>query len=210
MAIPDAERPLRAILVFTLIPTIALTIPTSVLLHHFYFALIIIPCIISAVFAIALLHPSAKPTRWIIFFDTLLATTHLAMLIPYWIFLSQNGGRYWYRSTGVSILGTFGSFFPLIDFLIHTCLAVKPGYPMVLAYLTASFGTRTCPHCQREISTTDPRLLWDLTPGGSGRSSTHSKDAKIAYVEVPTDAPAEEGTETPRASMTDDETARLV
>lgn len=47
-------------------------------------------------------------------------------------------------------------------------------------------GCSTCPHCQREVPKRDLRLLWDMTPGGSGsNSSVHSAATKQTYVKLP-------------------------
>ncbi|KAK0274453.1 hypothetical protein LTR35_011607 [Friedmanniomyces endolithicus] len=211
------SHPIRLLTLLLWIPAFAFLLPYGIITEEICPTLAIAPMTFSAAIATLHLAGKAKSRPANILLDLFVALFLLGALIPGWVSMASEHGRYGWRGLpmGTTMVGTYGTVPVMVSFGIHAYYFFRE------LYYACRAPTKTCPHCHGSLGRTPKRSVYASVPGGDdvavpemakegdsndSKESFHSSQGRIILAD---EEPRPSSSKSPRPS-TDDETARLV
>ncbi|CAD0106325.1 unnamed protein product [Aureobasidium uvarum] len=106
------DRILRNTTIITFLLALALLIPYSIVSYSCVLAVGLVPAFFSAVLGLASLNASIRQSWMFLYMDLFLAVFLFSILVPFWVLTARQG---WLSSSGVAMLGTYGSVPLMMD-----------------------------------------------------------------------------------------------
>jgi len=203
----NIDRTLRFISLWIWCPAIVILLPHGILTKQVFPALGILPMTLSAVGSvvhITVLHlgyrKASRGCSAELLFDFFSAVFHIAVLITTWILISEYNCSWrrgnFYCTPRMVMLGTTGTMFMIINFLIHSWLVLRDVFCLLRSFRWQGGKQslpRTCPHCDGDLSSGSKRQRHPL-----GVNNKHMGDTSKHTEEETGEADVDDDNETAR------------
>lgn len=202
----DQDRTLRRIIAIAWIPAFVFLLVDGISSGEVVPALAIVPMTLSvATSVLQLSNKQFSTSTFAVVADIFIAAFLIGVLIPGWIFLSENWSS---RDNGDVMVGTYGTVPCMLNFCVHSFFFLR--------WLVSSYNSgfkKSCPHCHGALSVSrfwshsaPVSLNYDSLDGDEGFEHSDKDSVKISMIDKHEKAGVSKD---PRPS-TDDESAALV